>query len=159
MKLIEGNVVAHDDRDEQIVELEQALRDLRAEVQNANAATLQAQREATRALSALRRQLSPLYRALQQVFGELDTVGVDESADPVSAAVNRTSPVWAAWKQRVSPSAGRVIDALMIHGELNIQSICVAATMGRNTVYTAIAELKKAGVLNKNGGRFSLKQL
>lgn len=112
----------------------------------------------------LRRQLSPLYTALKQVFGEME--GLVEDTDPTGGSSHgpdsRVSAVWDSWKGRLSPACGRVIDALLIHGALNSQQICVAAKMGMSTLLGGtgvIAKLNKAGLLDKNGGKFSLKKL
>jgi chromosome segregation ATPase len=156
MKLLDGAV--EDPRDAEIRDLAGQVRDLEAQLRDAQREIMQTRRESGNALAALRKQLSPLYRALQAVFGELDAAGVDDTV-PLASTNTRTSAVWDAWKQKLSPACGQVIDALLIHGELNVQQICVAARMGKNTVYGVIVMLKKAGVINKQGGRFSLKQL
>jgi chromosome segregation ATPase len=147
-----------DERDSRIDELKAELRTAQRRAGDAEREAERAREDATRALGALRAQLSPLYRALQAVFGELDTVTSDmPQVDRPST--NRTSPVWDAWKSKLPPSCGKIIDALLIHGELNGQQIRVAAQMGKDTMYGAITKLNKAGVLTKNGGRFRLKEL
>jgi chromosome segregation ATPase len=140
--------------DPRVAALERELRVVRQSLADAERELARARAESERALSALRKQLSPLYRALQAVFGELDSIPQDERED-----TDRASPVWEAWKSKLSPACGKVIDALLIHKELNGQQICVAAQMGKNTMYDVITRLNKAGVLVKNGGRFSLKKL
>lgn len=110
----------------------------------------------------LRRALSPLYTALQQVFGEFDGLGVDAvDAPTASGGVDaKVSAVWQAWKQRLPQSCGRVIDALLIHGGLTGPQICVAAKMSPNTLHGGtLTKLNKAGLLDKSGDRYSLKQL
>ena len=110
----------------------------------------------------------PLYRALQAVFGELDAAGVTDDAPQRSPAAQandapatdaRTKAVWESWKSRLPPACGKVIDALLLHGELNQAQLKVAARLGTSTVSDSVYKLNKAGLINKNGGRVSLKQL
>jgi chromosome segregation ATPase len=145
-----------------ISELEIELRQVRRELSDAELRAERATEDAGRALGMLRKQLGPLYRALQAVFGELDAAGIHETREggPAPAeSSDRVSAVWTAWKSKLSPACGRVIDALLTHGELTGQQICVAAHMGKNTMRDVITKLNRAGVLAKNGGRYSLKQL
>lgn len=159
MRLLEGDVV-EDDRESRIVELEAEVEALRSELSQAKFAITQAQREATRALSALRRQLTPLYRALQGVFGELDAAGVEATeSHETTKPDSRTAAVWNAWKSRMPGQPAKIIDALLLHSDLNQQQISVATGIPKGTIPGLISKLNKAGLLNKNGGRLSLKQL
>jgi len=160
LAIFEGQHV--DERDAQIRDLKDEVEDLRSELAAAKARANRAERDTARALGALRQQLTPLYRALQQVFGELDAAGVEDGAEPSASATStdgRVKAVWESWKSRVSPACGKVIDALLVHGELNSVQIKVAARLGTSTVSDSISKLNKAGLINKNGGRFSLKAL
>lgn len=169
MKLLEGVIDADPPpADERIAELKDEVKELRAAIVRANADTTQARRDAARALAPLRQQLTPLYRALQTVFGELDAAGVTEERavdwgkTPASSTTDldpRVVAAWNSWKSRLSPACGKVIDALMVHGTLNSAQIKVAAGLGSSTVSDSIYKLNKAGLIDKNGGRFSLKQL
>ena len=148
--------------DVEIKKLKLRIRTLEREVEDERLAAQRARDDATRAVGMLRRQLSPLYRALQAVFGELDLVAAAEpesAASSPSPAAPRTSAVWEAWKSRLPPACGKVIDALLTHGELNSVQIKVAARLGTSTVSDAISKLNKAGLIDKNGGRYSLKKL
>jgi len=159
-------VVDDDAREAELEVLRLEIRSLKRAVSDADLRADRAREDADRALGTLRRQLSPLYRALQAVFGELDAAGVTDTA-PASAAAApsvdapdaRTKAVWESWKSRLSPACGKVIDALLLHGELNSVQIKVAARLGTSTVSDSISKLYKAGLINKNGGRFSLKTL
>lgn len=140
-------------------------RRLRVEIETERAARVQCEREAAlnrEAVAALRRQLSPLFRALQAVFGEIDAAGIgDMSAGDLSGGA--TSPrevaVWASWKQKLGAGAAKVIDALLLHGELNTQQLAIAIGMHRTSIPKIVYTLNKAGLINKNSGRFSLKAL
>jgi hypothetical protein len=96
---------------------------------------------------------------LQQVFGQLDTLGADDSATPASPAGDpRIAAIWASWKSRMG-AAAPIIDALLVHGEMNTSQLAIAIQRSRKTVPALIFKLNRAGLLNKNGNRFSLKQL
>jgi hypothetical protein len=159
MRLLEGTVETVDPRDARISELEDEAHDLREALTIANADTNRAKRDAERALANLRRQLSPLYRALQDVFGELDAAGVEETGSSTLAASPRTSAVWESWKSRMPGGPAKIIDALLLHSEMNTQQLAIATGVHRNSIPAMIYKLNKAGLLNKNGGRFSLKTL
>lgn len=161
---------AGDARDDQIDALERQVAKLRGELSDTRHELTRVREDSNRALTALRQQLSPLYRALQRVFGELDDAGVADVAGPAAASQGfspaavsgsdaKVAAVWAAWKLKVSPACGKVIDALLEHGELNSVQIKVAARLGTSTVSDSIWKLNKLGLITKNGGRISLKAL
>jgi hypothetical protein len=154
MKLLEGAVIPEGDESEDVEALHDEIHQLRDDLSAARRETSQAKRESARALAALRKQLSPLYQALQMVFGELDALPADE---PVAQTVSRSA--WDEWKQRLGPSCAKVIDTLLLGGEMTITSICVAAKIGKRTAYTATSKMGQAGILLRNGGKFSLKKL
>ena len=165
-KLLDGEV-----EDPQALEIERLRTELRQAQRDASDARLEADRareDANRALSMLRRQLNPLYRAMQAVFGELDAAGVvDEpmaAGEPprpaaTGAVDDRTRAVYESWKARLGPMAGKVIDALLVHGDMNTTQLSIAAQIHRTNVPKVIYKLNQAGLINKNGGRFSLKAL
>lgn len=156
MRLLEGAVVDADV--DETESLRDEIRQLRDDLSTARRETSQSKRDSARALSALRAQLGPLHKALQMVFGELDAAGVDETA--TGAAVSpKTSAVWDAWKERIGGQSAKVIDALLLHGDLNAGQIAIAIGINPKNVAQVICKLNKAGLLNKNGGRFSLKRL
>lgn len=160
-RLLEGEVT-HDERDPfnvRLEQLEQENTELRDELRAARAAIDSAKREATRALGVLRRQLNPLYRALQSVFGELDAAGIDDGYQPATSASPRVSAVWENWKSKLGAGPAKCIDALLLHGELSTQQLSVATGYHRNTVPQYVSALHKNGLITKNNGRFALKQL
>jgi hypothetical protein len=166
MKLIEGDVVPS--VDPEVERLKAENRRLARAVDDAEREAKRAREDADRALSMLRRQLNPLYRALQAVFGELDAAGVTDSheAVPTSTASAtsggvepRVRAAYEAWKQRLPPMCGKVIDALLVHGDMNTTQLAIAAQMHRTNVPKAIYKLNQVGLISKNAGRFSLKQL
>lgn len=150
--------------DDEIKELREENKKLARALQDANVRAQRAEEDTARALTALRRQLTPLYRALQAVFGELDAAGIGDDAQAATGpqtSAARPSPVWDAWKNRLSASCGKIIDALLIHGALNVEAIVVATGITRKqTIYDSMHAMKKAGIINKDSaGAYSLKQL
>lgn len=155
MRMLEGDV--SDPRDERISELEQEVRDLTDELSHTKFALGEAQRQGTRGMSNLRRQLSPLYKALQDVFGELEKAGVsDEKQD--RGGDSRTQMIWDSWKRKMG-AASPVIDALLLQPGMNQTQIGIAIGRSRKTVPALIFKLKQAGLITKDGDRYSLKQL
>lgn len=156
-----------DPRDRKIETLEAEVRRLTRAVAAANEDAESAHRDTARALAALRRQLTPLYQALQSVFGELDAVGVEmpttaaapDGVEPAAPANARVAAVWESWKAKLPGKPAEFISILLDHGEMSHAQLKIAGRCGSDTVYRTITKLNGAGLINKNGGRFSLKQL
>jgi hypothetical protein len=130
---------------------------LRQELAQARAEVVAVRRENGQAISRLRAQLSPLYSALHGIFGEMDAIGDSPDASP--QIDGRKKAVWDSWKSKLGGSAAKVIDALLLHGEMNTQQVAIAIGLHRTTIPAIIYKLNQAGLINKNGGRFSLKEL
>lgn len=110
-------------------------------------------------VARLRETLTPFYQLLQQLFGEMDAIA-PEAAKTAATAQPAASPVWEAWKQRLGQTVAKGITALQTHGELNTQQLAMATGLNRKTITNSVVfQLNKAGLINKNGGRFSLKQI
>lgn len=161
-RMIEGEVLPTVDPELEGLRAEN--RRLQRDAEDARREAQRAREDAARALGMLRTQLGPLYRALQAVFGELDAAGVPETA-PISATASpdqpnpRASAVWEAWKKRLGGQCAQVIDALLIHSEMNTTQLAIAIGTRRQNIPNLIYKLNQAGLINKNGGKFSLKQL
>lgn len=167
-KLIGEPVLEDDPQAARIRKLEAESRELHRQLDDAQVEARRAREDANRAMGMLRTQLGPLYRALQAVFGELDAAGVEERQGfttstgdngSMASAPSKNSAVWAAWKERFPPAVGKVIDALLLHGEMNQGQLKIACRIGSSTVTDCVSKLNKAGLINKNGGRVSLKAL
>lgn len=148
-------------KDALIARLEDENATLRRELAEKDQSVTQERQAISVGVTDLRRQLSPLYTALRQVFGEMEGLAGDESTGGPSVSPDdpRVARLWVEWKSKLSPACGRLIDVLLIHQDLNIDQMCVAAKMGKNTVYRAISAMNKPSLLVKNGNRFSLKKL
>lgn len=164
--IIDGEV---DPRAEKIDALERQVAKLRGELSDTRHELTRVREDSNRALTALRQQLSPLYRALQRVFGELEDAGVPDAPAAASTSDGRRAPdatdarvtaVWASWKTKLGGTVAKGIDALLLHGELDTQQLAIAAGVDKRTVTnTIVYKLHQAGLIDKNGGRFSLKEL
>lgn len=118
-------------------------------------------RESDAPVAELRAKLEPFYRLLQAIWGDIDRIAPQASqAEQPPAQDARTAAVWQAWKQRLGGTVAKGIDALLIHGELNTQQLSIATGLSRPTITnTVVLKLNRAGLINKNAGKFSLKAL
>jgi len=161
-----------DPRQDRIDDLERQVAKLRGELSDARHELTRVRENTNRALTALRQQLSPLYRALQRLFGELEDAGVPDGpaawsgpppagtgATSAGAIDPRTAAIWETWKSRLGLGCAAVIDALLLQPNLNTTQLAIAIGKNRNTIPNLIYKLNQAGLIDKNGNRFSLKQL
>lgn len=151
--LLEGNV---DNRDALIEQLQDEVSNLTRDLLTAKADAAREKRTNAAAVTAVRRQLQPLYQALASLFGELDKFETVD-ASPVTA---KSSAVWETWKRQLGGKQAEFIQAMLDHGhEMTSEQLRVATHTGRSTVPQIIYKLNQLGLINKNGGRFSLKEL
>ena len=154
--MLEGQVV--DPLASRLTELEEENKALRRELAATQRQVIEAKTEAARSVAKLRQTLTPLYQSFKMLFGEMEAIGGTEDS-PATSSPRKNAGVWEAWKSRLSGTCAKVIDALQTHGELNTQQLAIATGLHRTTIPKAIYELNKAGLISKNGGRFSLKEL
>lgn len=145
-----------DPRDERIAELTEANAALTASLREANAELTRTRRESHTALDALRKQLAPLYRALQGVFGELDLLSVDDNSAPTSP---RTEQMWAVWKQKLGKGPSKAIDALLLHGPMTRRQLIVATGYSDRNITNIVSILNQASLITKDGDRVALRTL
>jgi hypothetical protein len=119
--------------------------------------------KATQAVSAvaeLKRQLTPLHKALLSLFGEMG--GIDTGAAREDSGSTQGMPkVWQAWKDKFGGDSysARFIDALLEQKELNVPQLRAYMRCGINTVYQTATKLNSLGLLTKNGGKYLLRSL
>ena len=111
-----------------------------------------------RGVAELRSVLAPLYQGLAHIFGEIEKMGVD-GVSSASGMDPRKAAVWEDWKRKMPGIPARFIDALMLHGELTQTQLRLHAKCAQGSVAGVVSQLWKAGLINKNGGRISLKEL
>lgn len=102
-----------------------------------------------------RQQIIGWAHAMRAIFGG-NAETVSQQTTPENPKVSR---VWESWKQKLPGKPAEIIQALLEHGEMNVAQIRVAAHCGQQTVYDVTSKLYKLGLINKNGGKYSLKAL
>jgi hypothetical protein len=143
-------------------ELERENAQLRDELEIARSEAEAGKRQA-RAVANLRKQLGPLYRALQMVFGEIEAVSSDEptatASAPQAAPSDRVAKIWESWKARFPGKAAAIIDALLLQPGMNQSQLAIAVGCHRASVPDLVYKLNKAGLLRKEGNNYFLKNL
>ena len=134
-----------DERNQVIHDLREELRQERAKVAAMEQGIL-----------AVRELLTPFYRGLRLVFGEIDALGV---ADAQSAVPSRVQAVWDDWKRKLPSGEAKAIDALLLHGRLKTDQIRIHVGCASRTAQNIVAALKSKGLVVKDGAYFSLKEL
>lgn len=137
-----------------IQNLEDTVADLREQLQ----VSQQQGKASVRVLQSLRHQLGGLYGALKMVFGELDSV--DTNSEQVEAGTSsRASAAWDRWIQQLGGNRSSVLKALLEHGEMTRVQLRVASQVPDGSLNGVTSELFKMGLINRGGGKYSLKQL
>jgi hypothetical protein len=108
-------------------------------------------------VEALRNTLLPLYQALQRVYGHIDAMGI--SANGSAPSSGGESKVWDSWKQKLGGKTAAAIDVLILHGPMTQAQLRIQLGCATRTVTNVVGALNKAGLINKAGGRISLKEI
>lgn len=110
-----------------------------------------------RGVVALRETLNPLHNGLKMIFGEMEAMGVGSS---VTTATNpRIEAAWEDWKRKLGGQPAKAIDALLLHGALTQTQLRLHVGCANGSIAGIVYQLNKAGLINKNGGKISLKEL
>jgi hypothetical protein len=107
-------------------------------------------------VNELRHVLNPLYQALQRIYGEFDGMGMEET---ILGATPQKKAVWEDWKKKLDPQCAKAIDALLLHGEMNQTQLRLHIKCAKGSTPGIVFRLNRAGLINKNGGRISLKEI
>lgn len=151
MLMLRGEV---DDRDQRIELLTREVERLEGELRAAKLETEKVRAENGRAISALRKQLAPLFRALQMVFGEIDAVSEGDVGVP------QADTKWESVKQRLAPRLRDAIDILLVQKAMKRTQLAAALRMDySNCNKNVIGVLLRQGLLLDNGRELSLKEL
>lgn len=132
--------------DSHIVEPEDELAKLREELSEMRAELDELQDS----LERDRQKLGATLHALRAIFG-----GSPDTTQPVSSA--SMNPRWEALKRAFPGRPAELVDVLIAHGPLTTTQIAAIMRADTRTVHQLIYKLNKAGGIEKNGGRFSLK--
>jgi hypothetical protein len=152
-----GEVLSPDDPGETIAQLRRQVADLRAqldEMRDLAEALRQERRQSDMAVGSVRRQLQPLYGALQCLFGAMEDVA---SNSPLGQASR--SPVWESWKSKLGGLPARFIEALEVHGPMTRTQLRIAVGCASSSVADTIYKLNRAGLIDKANGKISLKEM
>lgn len=137
---------------EEIQRLNDRIEELEAELRLARLQAANAKRDAALAMGNLKKQLSPLYRALQMVFGELEAVGDD--------LPQGGGGKWDVVKQRLAPRLREAVDLLLIQGSMKRTQMAAALKMDySNCTKNVIGALLRQGLLTDDNGQLRLKEL
>ena len=100
--------------------------------------------------------LSLLTESLRHVAsGKMDIPDV-----PQSSANGQFTSKWEAIKQRLAPRLREAVDVFLLRGAMNNSQLAAALRIGRsNCSNNVLGELKRQGLLVKNGNEYSLKSL
>jgi hypothetical protein len=163
---LSGPVLTGPIREDNAEELKKKNAKLQRDVDDLRLDVQRAKNESARALAALanlRNQLNPLYRALRAIFGELETVDLPEvgtaSAGVAAAYSAKSDPRWEAWKEKLGGRRAEMIAVLLEHGTMSAAQLAAALHASPDTAYKVAAQLQNAGLISRNAGRFSLKEL
>lgn len=112
----------------------------------------------------LRQLLGPLHNALKELFGEMETISGGGDFSPqtertTSDADARKIAVWQSWKSKLGGVNASFIQGLLEHGTMTAPQLRVVCKCHIQSVYDAATKLKSLGLINKNGGKYSLKEL
>jgi len=112
-------------------------------------------------VAELRAILSPLYQALGMIFGQIEAMGISGTSSPSTGTGMdpRKAAIWEDWKRKMPGIPARFIDALMMHGELTQAQLRLHAKCAVGSVAGVVSQLYKAGLISKNGGKVTLKEL
>jgi len=102
--------------------------------------------------------LALLIEAVRHVAsGKMDIPDVTQIAG--SAPDIRLKAAWENWKSKLPGLPARFIDALLLHGPMTQTQLRIAVGCAAGSVASIVSTLWKAGLIDKNSGRISLKQL
>ena len=159
---IEGMTAPGEDRPDRLERLQrdnQRLEEQLAEAQTELTRLRGDNAKAIAAISYLQGQLLPLYNGLRAIWGQIDlVVGPDPSATP-SVAQPRSNQKWEKWKKDLPGRPAEFIDLLLLHEEMSVKQFMAAAHCGKDTVYTVMSKLGKAGLVSNSGGKYRLRDI
>lgn len=145
-----------DTSQQDIAALRKELADTKLRLAHAELEATHAKQEAGNSVGALRRILEPLYRALQAVFGEMEAIPIQDAPMGQSSQANAK---WELWKKRFPNRGAALIDVLLIHEQMNTKQLSTALKCDPRTLAQLIFKLNQAGLIQKNGNMFALKEI
>lgn len=154
-----------DNRDEVIEKLRSENRRMSEELRLAKLAleTVKSETGAVmEGVNELRNLLTPLYRGLRLTFGEMDALPTSTpTANGSHAVSNPKLAIWQKWIDKFGAASlnARFIMALLEHGQMTATQIRVVMQCATNSVFNTATRLKGLGLIEKSGGKYSLREL
>lgn len=150
-----------DHRDRIIASLEQENRELKEKIEEMRLETQQANKVVEQGVGELRRVLLPLHQAMRLVFGEIERIAPTgtESGGQSPQQSDKKRAVWESWIKKLPGKRADFIQAMLEHGAMTSAQIRVATHTPEGSVAGIIHDLKKLGLINKTGDKYSLKEL
>jgi hypothetical protein len=106
----------------------------------------------------LQRQLGPLFRALQFIFGVVDDMEMSPAFAPGPASSAKKA-VWESWKQKLGGKTAEAIDILMLHGPMSVSNLRIHLSCAGRTAQNVAQKLISTGIAKRENGRIALKEL
>lgn len=117
-------------------------------------------RNLTEGMRRLRSSLTPLYDSLRLLFGDMEMMGVQDSAPTAPGGQPAAkSAVWESWKAKLPSGEAKAIDALLLHGKLNTPQVRIHVGCATRTAQNIVTALKSKGLIEGDGKGWSLKPL
>jgi hypothetical protein len=157
--MLEGTVMESPDTQDlrrQVQRLEDELRLTRRDLEDRT----RERDQHARTIANLRDILSPLHRGLRALFGEIELAGIEDVVAPANGSVPKPKaedPRWQSYKTRFAGVGAKIIDALLIHGEMRQTALAKFVGHHYDTVSKVARELRSAGALTSDGGVLRLK--
>lgn len=108
-----------------------------------------------RVIVAIKKILGPLHEVLGVLFGEIEEIGgVDAHLD-----ITPVSGKWQLIGARVGGKQKQIIDLLLLQNQMSVKQMSKAMHCAYNTADSNARAMREAGLLEKNGAQYSLKNL
>jgi len=126
-----------------------------------NKSLIERLRKAEASLGEVRKMLQPQYDSLRVIFGEVSQfVAQPRETTSLSTSSGNGTDEYAAWRSRLGPGPGRIIDMLLEHGgRATLSQIRLACGMPEATASTYIGKLRTAGIVVKEGRETVLRRV
>jgi hypothetical protein len=139
----------------EIAGLEKELQEARDGETKAKAAAA----DSIHAIRALRKATEPFYNALRMIFGEISRVDAGKIEETHNSSPTRANTVYEKWIAQLGGNRAAIIRALLEHGEMTRQQLRVSSGVPDGSINQTTSELYKLGLINRGGGKYSLKEL
>jgi hypothetical protein len=99
------------------------------------------------------------FRQLHEVLGAMLGEANSVSSQSVNTKMPQSRGVWESWINKLGGRRADIIRALLEHGAMTGTQIRISAHIPEGSLGSTIHDLKKLGLISKNGQHYSLKEL